>query len=414
MKSSPMRTKILEFDIARDTVLSVTGDYERCWVLVRHRRQPLGWLSLSVKEPGALSKENLKAVMRKQLGNAFIPQAFVHSILSKEDPGRQLPAISVVICTRNRTGHLKGCLEALQRVRYHQYEIIIVDNAPSNDATYQLTNEFAVRYIREERPGLDWARNRGIEEAAYGVVAFTDDDVRVDPDWLQVIGEIFSNDFVMGASGYVAPAELETPSQSLFELHYGGMGHGFKRRVLKREILNERQLLWASNFGIGANMAFRKEVFDQIGRFDTSLDVGTPSHGAGDVEMFHRLVTQGHVFVYEPSMLVWHYHRREEKALQRQIRDNGRSFGCYLISCFRKKTVSRYSIIQFLLMEWFGKWNLRNLIRPKGIPRLYSLRELAGLLSSPWAYWKTKRNDRQIRERFGKEKKENPMPEPLL
>ena len=146
-----------------------------------------------------------------------------------------------------------------------------------------------------------------------------------------------------------------------------------------------KQLLWASNFGIGANMAFRKEVFDQIGRFDTSLDVGTPSHGAGDVEMFHRLVTQGHVFVYEPSMLVWHYHRREEKALQRQIRDNGRSFGCYLISCFRKKTVSRYSIIQFLLMEWFGKWNLRNLIRPKGIPRLYSLRELAGLLSSPWA-----------------------------
>ena len=178
------------------------------------------------------------------------------------------------------------------------------------------------------------------------------------------------------------------------------MGHGFSRRYIQKEELAPKQLLWASGFGIGANMAFRKQVFGQIGGFDTALDVGTPSHGGGDVELFHRLVAKGYLFVYDPAMLIWHYHRRDDKALRKQIFDNGRSFGCFLIDCFRKKTVSRMTILQFFLTEWLWKWNLKNLFRRKtAIPRKLSLAELHGMLTSPWAYRQTKKRDREIRKK---------------
>jgi GT2 family glycosyltransferase len=158
--------------------------------------------------------------------------------------------------------------------------------------------------------------------------------------------------------------------------------------------------LWASSFGIGANMAFRREVFQKIGGFDTALDVGTPSRGAGDIELFHRLVVSGYLFVYEPSMLVWHYHRKENTALYRQIFNNGCSFGCYLIDCFRKKTVNRSAILQFFIFEWLFNWNIKNLIHPTKIPRNLSLIELYGMLTSPFSYWKTKKRDKEISKKF--------------
>ena len=326
----------------------------------------------------------------------------MHQALQQLAPLEDKPTsagISVVVCTRNRTEQLSNCITHLMALQYPKFEIIVIDNAPSNEDTRELTSKLPVKYVREEKPGLDWARNRGIAQAKYDIVAFTDDDVRVHPHWLQEIEKIFRDESVSGASGYVAPAELETPAQHLFESGYGGMGHGFYRRYFQKDKLSNKQLLWASSFGIGANMAFRKEIFKTIGGFDTALDVGTPSHGAGDIEMFHRLVAKGNLFVYEPSMLVWHHHRREEKALKKQIFDNGRSFGCYLIDCFRKRTVPRSTIIQFFFVEWFWKWNIKNLFSRKKIPASYTFMELRGMMTSPFAYMKTKRNDKEIRRR---------------
>lgn len=313
----------------------------------------------------------------------------------------QQQGITVVVCTRNRTAQLSNCLSKLLNLAYSKFEIIVVDNAPSDDKTKQLTANLPLRYVREERPGLDWARNRGIAEATYDIVAFTDDDAYVNNDWLHVINNIFSDEDVMGASGFVSPAELETPAQILFEEGYGGMGHGQRSRYILKEKLTEKELLWASNFGIGANMAFRKKVFDDIGVFDTALDVGTPSNGGGDVEMFHRLVAKGHLFKYDPAMSISHYHRREMSALKKQVFNNGRSFGCYLIDCYRKRTVKRSVILEFAVVDWFWNWNVKNLFNTKNnIPATFTLYEMWGMLTSPFAYRQTKENDKQIREKF--------------
>ena len=84
------------------------------------------------------------------------------------------------------------------------------------------------RYVREARPGLDWARNRAIAEAAGEMIAFTDDDVEVDPGWIRALVAAFAarSRRVAAVTGLVVPAELDTEAQVLFE-RYRGFGRGF-------------------------------------------------------------------------------------------------------------------------------------------------------------------------------------------
>jgi len=370
--------------------------------LVRINKQPIGWIHFSRTAKSHLTVDEIQGLIQKQLDYTIVHQALLKDFdqFSKVNDG-VIEGISVVVCTRNRAQQLATCIESLLGLDYSRFEIIIVDNAPENDETFQLVKDLPVRYVREERPGLDWARNRGITVARFPIIAFTDDDVRVDAYWLKAIANAFAQKEVMGVSGYVAPAELDTFAQRCFELQYGGMGHGFRRYTLKKERISSRQLLWISGSCIGANMAFRKEVFEKIGGFNTALDVGTPSHGGGDIEIFHRLVSSNYAMAYEPSMLIWHYHRREMKALKKQLFDNGRSFGCYLIHCYRNNTLKGKDIIRFFLKDWLINWNLKNLLgRGNKIPRKLSLAELRGMLTSPFAYIKTIRSDKRIRQKF--------------
>jgi hypothetical protein len=112
--------------------------------------------------------------------------------------------------------------------------------------------------------------------------------------------------------------------------------------------------------------------------------------------MFHRLVAAGHTLVYEPAALVRHLHRIDMDSLRDQLRDNGRSFGCYLLTCARNRTVRRASIAAFLVRDWLRPWILRRLRRPGVMPRSLILAELAGMLGSPFAYRATRAHARRL------------------
>jgi hypothetical protein len=149
-------------------------------------------------------------------------------------------------------------------------------------------------------------------------------------------------------------------------------------------------------------MAFRRELLDRVGGFDTALDVGTPSHGAGDLEMFHRVLVSGAVAHYEPSALVWHSHRRDRAGLARQLRDNGRAFGTYLIGCAIRRTVPPMKVARYALVIWLG-WLVgrlaRSLLGRDRLPPALRASELWGAMQAPFAYWLTRRNDRAVRRR---------------
>lgn len=196
---------------------------------------------------------------------------------------------------------------------------------------------------------------------------------------------------VAAVTGNVAPAELSTSEQCLFEWVYGGMRHGFERWLFRRDLLSTTELLWANLCGVGTNMAFRRQVLLDLGGFDPALDVGGPAGGGGDLELFHRLVAGGYSLLYEPAAIVWHIHRRDRTGLRRQMFDNGRSFGAYLLTCAANRTVPTGQVVSFALRNWLYWALLRRVVHPGWLPRALVLAELRGALVSPWAYWRAVR-----------------------
>ena len=375
---------------ARAAAASARQD-EPLRVLLRWHGGPLGWLHLPAQPRERGPQDVIHAILSQ------IPSG---ALFTPPQPSPPVPSeaadISVIICTRGRVEMLRGCLRALASQTQPPREIIVVDNAPQDTRTVEVAREFGVQYAREDRPGLDFARNCGLHAATSAVVAYVDDDARPAADWVAALARAFQNQAVDAVTGLVAPAELATSEQCLFEWEYGGMGHGFDRRLYRRDLLTTSALLWASGFGVGANMAFRRPLLIQSNGFDPALDVGGPAGGGGDVEMFHRLVAAGGALLYEPAALVWHIHRREASALRRQITNNGRSFGAYLITCIANRSVPIADIAAFAAFDWKFGWLLRRLARPGRLPRSLVLAELWGALLSPLAYLRARRRVKAI------------------
>jgi GT2 family glycosyltransferase len=367
------------------------------WVLVRLHGAPLGFL---VPPEQGCAPQELRRLALATLGSQIATHLAGDAIGSLQPISDSLAAIpascprrssatgavTAVVCTRDRVAQLAECLDALVALDYpaDQLDLLVVDNAPSDPGTRDLVARYPrVRYVTEPRPGLDWARNRAIREARGEIVAFTDDDVSVDPGWVKAIAAAFADEpHAMCVTGLVVPDEIDTPAQALFET-YGGFGRGFDRSVF-RAVPGEsvgRKYGGTGRFGTGANMAFRRAFFDREGLFDPALDVGTPTNGGGDLEMFFRVLKSGHALVYEPAALVRHRHRREYTALRTQLTNNGTGFYSYLVRTAQAYPAERVAIAR-LGVWWFFWWHLRRLaaavIRPRVFPLDLVLAEMKG------------------------------------
>jgi GT2 family glycosyltransferase len=389
-----MRTRVAEYDVTQpDRPVWGLEAYAAAWVLVRAGRQPLGTLWLPVPAGrAALTRRDLEVALEKQPINW--PRA-------EPSGGAATPAFSVVVCTRDRPLALKRGLRALAALDYPDYEVIVVDNASSSTATRDVVSSTPFRYVREDRPGLDWARNRGLAAAQHALVAYIDDDAMADSAWLTGLAAAFTDPEVMAVTGLVLPAELETEAQRYFEA-YGGMGKGFAPRLYRRDELAPNALLAAHAFGVGANMAFRREALMRLGGFDTALDVGTAASGGGDLDLFHRLVAAGLTLRYEPAALAWHRHRRDLAALERQLYANGVAYLVYLYKVWRLRTVPRRAVAAYAL-GWVGDHLLGRLARRVlghgRLPLRLVWAELWGALHAPGCYVHTLRSDRALRRR---------------
>lgn len=102
------------------------------------------------------------------------------------------PLISVIVPARNEEEFLGGCLQALSGQDYPNYEIIVIDNA-STDETAEIARKFKVRLVFEKKVGLSFARERGFTESRGDIIARTDADSVPPEDWLSKISEILKN-----------------------------------------------------------------------------------------------------------------------------------------------------------------------------------------------------------------------------
>lgn len=383
------------------------GGYHGARVLVRRHGVPLGWINLSCPPSGIIEKSEIAAAVRYMLETDVrrAHAADVMHLTEGVESSDFAPPISVVVCTRDRPDLLSRCLASLGNLDYPSYEVVVIDNASKTDATRRVAEAAGVRCEREERPGLDAARNRGLASARHDIIAYTDDDVEVDPLWLRGIAAGFADATVQCVSGFVMPARMDTEAELLFELCYDGMGKGPRPRRWHRSQMRRRQLIGSHHVGIGANMAFRRSLLEALGGFDPALDVGTESHGGGDLDILHRALMGGAVVRYEPSALVRHHHRRDMDGLKRQHYDNGRAFGVYLLKILQRGDIPRHVTLWYstrIWLAWYVGRLVKRMLKRDTLPAPLIVSELWGACSAPWAFVATNAQARARDRTFGR------------
>jgi len=247
---------------------------------------------------------------------------WMNSILAASLPSVIPPRVpvSVIICTRNRALPLKSCLQSLISMSCQPAEIIVVDNCPTDASTWEVVKEFPqVKYYVESIAGLSYARNTGVKQSTSDIIAFTDDDVLLHPDWAFRVWETFLDEHVFAMTGLVLVSELQTKAQQIFE-KYWSFNRGYTDTFYDSNYLIENLAVgppvW--QIGAGANGAYRREVFESVGLFDVRLGAGA-SGCSEDSEMWFRILAQGLVVHYNPRAVVYHAHREKIKDLKRQI-----------------------------------------------------------------------------------------------
>lgn len=380
-------------------------EHRKVLALLRWRGVPLAWQELSVSG-SSVDWGQARRLICDVHGLALAERVLVET-LGTERPASVLPSVSVVVCTRDRPEDMRRCLAALTALDPLPDEIIVVDNAPKADDTRSVCSEFpGVRHVLEPRPGLDWARNRGIVEAKSEIVAFTDDDAVVDASWIGVIRETMAAEPELGLmTGLVAPLEMQTPWQEAFEV-YGGFGRGFSRRWIHYPF-EAKPLPWhvtgTGAFGTGANMAVRRSVFAKIGLFAPELDTGTPTQGGGDLEMFFRIIKCGYPILYEPRLLVWHRHRADQAGLLKQIRSWGVGFQSHLEHIRKLFPEEEVSIVRMrrYWRKYLTKKLLREYLLPSSAQRELRTAEFVGAFQGADAYRKSVASTQAIAAKFG-------------
>lgn len=249
------------------------------------------------------------------------PLANLEQKCSSLDLLKTQESVSVVICTRDRPQQLEACLNSLQHLSKQPEEIIVVDNAPTTDLTKKVVEKFPqARYVLESRPGLSIARNTGLNSSKGNIIAFTDDDVEVHPNWIERILYGFQDPKVMVVTGLMLPAKLESAAQVAF--HQGTSGFNWECRpiIYDTEYFENRKPfgtpVW--QIGAGANMSLRRQIIDIVGDFDERLGAGA-SGCSEDSEFWYRVLAAGWICRYEPSAVVYHYHRGDLNSLKRQM-----------------------------------------------------------------------------------------------
>jgi glycosyltransferase involved in cell wall biosynthesis len=205
---------------------------------------------------------------------------------------------SVVIPTRNRPAALAGCLHSFTALDYPlgAWELIVVNDGGDSSFTAvsdQLQTALPLRLVTIAAAGPAAARNAGARLASGDYLAFTDDDCRVTPDWLQQFAQGFRQTGLEALGGQTLNPQADkigmSASQFLIDFLYEYM-----------QDQTGNALLLVSN-----NVAYRRDVFATVGGFNESF----PLAAAEDMEMSYRLVQQGYHQAYYPLAKVWHHHR---------------------------------------------------------------------------------------------------------
>lgn len=204
---------------------------------------------------------------------------------------------SIIIPARNEEFYIAKCLESLNKQNFKgKCEIIVVDN-DSCDKTADIAKEYGATVLSEKRKGISNALIKGCQFATGGILVFTDADTCVPKNWLTEFDKIFYlNKNVVAAGG-------------LYEFY----DDRFLAKVLFNKILKPFSIWFLENIIHikcpvlpGANMAVRRDVYEKVGGFYSSVEWGQ------ELDLIKRLKEYGEVF-FDKNLLVYTSFRRYDR-----------------------------------------------------------------------------------------------------
>jgi len=224
--------------------------------------------------------------------------------------------LSVIVSTVGRPERLLNLARSLEESGRHfkkPWELVVIDNHPEpNEATStaiaQISSFSGLTLVPliERRRGKSRAVNMAVKETRGEFLAITDDDCVVSPDWLSAIYREFATDSELAVVG----GRVE-----LFDKRdYPVTIRTRRDRVVLRQGDDTLNLI------IGANMAFRRTVFEQLNGFDTAIGSGAYIGSGNDVDILYRAYRAGKKIVYTPHVSVYHDHGRRMPQEIRRLR----------------------------------------------------------------------------------------------
>jgi glucosyl-dolichyl phosphate glucuronosyltransferase len=272
--------------------------------------------------------------------------------------------ISIVLCTYNRASSLAAVLESLAELKTADglsHEILVVDNNSSDNTpdvieSVRTVHPALIRHVFESRQGLSWARNRGIEEAGGRLIAFTDDDIVADRNWLSEISRALVTYPHVGFGGRILPTWDFTPPSWFID---SGSFSMMKGGIIVRHDLGDKPLEYTMDLQplVGANMAFRREAFERHGLFRTDLGkTGKRVLFCEDFEFCRRLIRAGEKLLYLPKAIIYHpvdKARMTKKNITISYFNIGRSFG--RCSNYPEDAVRWFGVPRYFFRKFIGQ-----------------------------------------------------------
>lgn len=251
--------------------------------------------------------------------------------LREAPPAASGPCFTVAICTRDREPLLERALASVFGSLGAGDELLVVDNASRGDGVAPLVGRYpGARLVREDRPGLGWARNRAIIESRGDIVAFCDDDCVMLDGTIAALRSAFArNPDVDAVTGLVEPLTLDTAAQELFDRYLTNAWHYTRRWICAPRSRSIAQHVGnVGRYGTGASLAIRRGLFDRIGVFDAALGPGALCRAGDDMEFFFRMLKSGAILLREPRVSVRHDHRVDRTEMEKQFEAWSGGFAC--------------------------------------------------------------------------------------
>ena len=270
--------------------------------------------------------------------------------------------ISIIIPTYNRPKYLEKSLLSLLNQNFSKadYEIFVVDNAPSNDFAKNIVNKYSetnpnLKYLREERLGNHYARNTGSKNAKAKILAFVDDDALYGYNWLKELYRTFENTKADCVGGKVIPIWETGKPLWLKEVppsYYAIVNFG-----------NQQKQIYYPELA-SVNFAIRKNVLFKVGGFNPEF-FGKICLGDGETGLQIKLLSKKYIIYYQPKASCRHLIDKERISLsyvRRRAANEGAavSYGDYkkhrfskIVLALRSFYFAFYAFGAFAFYLWF-------------------------------------------------------------